>query len=69
MEFGMRVQRKAFKFGIAVYPGNATVDGVKGDNGMYFSVHRFPNRYCLWCHETCLNWPCFNEEMLTPKTP
>ena len=32
VEFGLRVQRKAFELGVAVYPGSATVDGVKGDN-------------------------------------
>ena len=32
VEFGLRVQKKAFEFGVAVYPGAATVDGVKGDN-------------------------------------
>lgn len=69
VEFRMRVQRKAFEFGIAVYPGSATVDGVKDDNGMYFSIHCFPNRCCLWCHETSLTWPCFDEEMPTPENP
>ena len=32
VEFGYRVQRKAFDLGVAVYPGAATVDGVRGDN-------------------------------------
>ncbi|KAL9130689.1 MAG: hypothetical protein Q9175_006960, partial [Cornicularia normoerica] len=31
-EFGYRVQRKAFDLGVAIYPGAATVDGVKGDH-------------------------------------
>ena len=30
--FGYRVQRKAFELGVAVYPGAATVDGVRGDH-------------------------------------
>ena len=32
VEFGLRVQRKAFELGVAVYPGVATVDGVRGDH-------------------------------------
>lgn len=32
VEFGYRVQRKAFDLGVAVYPGAATVDGVRGDH-------------------------------------
>ena len=32
LEFGVRVQRKAFDLGVAVYPGSATVDGIKGDH-------------------------------------
>ena len=32
VEFGYRVQRKAFDFGVAIYPGVATVDGVRGDH-------------------------------------
>ena len=32
LEFGTRVQRKAFDLGVAVYPGSATVDGIKGDH-------------------------------------
>lgn len=32
VEFGYRVQRKAFELGVAVYPGAATVDGVRGDH-------------------------------------
>ena len=32
VEFGSRVQRKAFELGVAIYPGVATVDGVKGDH-------------------------------------
>lgn len=31
-EFGYRVQRKAFDLGVAIYPGAATVDGVRGDH-------------------------------------
>lgn len=31
-EFGLRVQRKAFERGVAIYPGVATVDGVRGDH-------------------------------------
>lgn len=31
-EFGYRVQRKAFDLGVALYPGAATVDGVRGDH-------------------------------------
>ncbi|RDW85999.1 hypothetical protein BP5796_04324 [Coleophoma crateriformis] len=30
--FGYNVQQKAFKLGLAVYPGAATVDGVRGDH-------------------------------------
>lgn len=32
VEFGYRVQRKAFELGVAIYPGATTVDGVKGDH-------------------------------------
>ncbi len=32
VEFGLRVQKKAFELGVAIYPGVATVDGVRGDN-------------------------------------
>ncbi len=32
VEFGYRVQRKAFELGVAIYPGVATVDGVRGDH-------------------------------------
>ncbi|CAD6591461.1 MAG: hypothetical protein ASARMPRED_005400 [Alectoria sarmentosa] len=32
VEFGGRVQRKAFELGVAIYPGVATVDGVRGDH-------------------------------------
>ncbi|MCJ1456894.1 hypothetical protein MMC28_007260 [Mycoblastus sanguinarius] len=32
LEFGYRVQRKAFDLGVAIYPGVATVDGVRGDH-------------------------------------
>ena len=32
MEMGYRVQRQAFEKGVAIYPGAATVDGVKGDH-------------------------------------
>lgn len=32
VEFGLRVQKKAFDMGVAIYPGTATMDGVKGDN-------------------------------------
>lgn len=32
VEFGLRVQKKAFDLGVAIYPGAATVDGVRGDN-------------------------------------
>ena len=32
IEFGYQVQRKAFELGVAIYPGSATVDGVKGDH-------------------------------------
>lgn len=32
VEFGYRVQRKAFELGVAIYPGAATVDGVRGDH-------------------------------------
>ena len=32
VEFGYRVQRKAFDLGVAIYPGAATVDGVRGDH-------------------------------------
>ncbi len=31
-EFGYRVQRRAFDLGVAIYPGAATVDGVRGDH-------------------------------------
>ena len=31
-EFGYRVQRQAFERGVAIYPGAATVDGVRGDH-------------------------------------
>ena len=31
-EFGYRVQRQAFENGVAIYPGAATVDGVRGDH-------------------------------------
>lgn len=31
-DVGGRVQRKAFELGVAVYPGRATVDGVRGDH-------------------------------------
>ena len=30
--FGVRVQKKAFELGVAIYPGLATVDGVRGDH-------------------------------------
>ena len=32
VEFGLRVQKRAFELGVAVYPGAATVDGSKGDH-------------------------------------
>lgn len=32
VEFGLRVQKKAFEYGVAIYPGIATVDGSKGDH-------------------------------------
>lgn len=32
VEFGLRVQKKAFDLGMAIYPGAATVDGIRGDN-------------------------------------
>lgn len=32
VEIGYRVQRKAFDLGVAIYPGAATVDGIKGDH-------------------------------------
>lgn len=32
VEFGLRVQKKAFELGVAIYPGAATVDGIRGDN-------------------------------------
>ena len=32
LEFGVRVQKKALELGVAVYPGIATIDGVKGDH-------------------------------------
>ncbi|KAL6720503.1 hypothetical protein ACLMJK_002427 [Lecanora helva] len=32
LEFGLRVQKKAFEFGVAIYPGAATVDGATGDH-------------------------------------
>jgi len=32
IEFGLRVQKKVFELGVAIYPGAATVDGVRGDN-------------------------------------
>lgn len=32
VEFGYRVQRRAFELGVALYPGVATVDGVRGDH-------------------------------------
>jgi len=32
VEFGLRVQKKCFDFGVAIYPGVATVDGVRGDH-------------------------------------
>lgn len=32
VELGYKVQRKAFDLGVAIYPGAATVDGVKGDH-------------------------------------
>lgn len=30
--FGLRVQKKAFELGVAVYPGSGTADGVRGDH-------------------------------------
>ncbi len=30
--FGLKVQLRALEFGVAVYPGAATVDGVRGDH-------------------------------------
>lgn len=32
LEFGHRVQKKAFDLGVAIYPGAGTVDGVRGDH-------------------------------------
>lgn len=32
VEFGYRVQRKAFDLGVAIYPGAGTVDGIRGDH-------------------------------------
>ena len=32
LEFGSRVQKRALRFGVAVYPGVATVDGARGDH-------------------------------------
>ena len=32
LEVGVRVQKKALELGVAVYPGIATIDGVKGDH-------------------------------------
>ena len=32
LEFGLRIQRKVFELGVAIYPGGATVDGIKGDH-------------------------------------
>ena len=32
IEFGLRVQRKAYKLGVAIYPGIATFDGILGDH-------------------------------------
>ena len=32
LEFGVRVQKKALELGVAVHPGIATIDGVKGDH-------------------------------------
>ena len=32
VEFGYRVQRRVFDLGVAIYPGAATVDGVRGDH-------------------------------------
>ena len=32
VEFGLRLQKKAFELGVAIYPGAATVDGAKGDH-------------------------------------
>ena len=32
LQVGLRVQSKAFELGVAIYPGFATVDGVKGDH-------------------------------------
>lgn len=32
VDFGLKVQLRAFEYGIAIYPGTATVDGVKGDH-------------------------------------
>ena len=41
--FGLRVQAKAFELGVAIYPGVATVDGVRGDHVLIappFTVER-----------------------------
>lgn len=32
VEIGTRVQKKAFEMGVAIYPGVATIDGIKGDH-------------------------------------
>lgn len=32
VEIGIRVQKKAFEMGVAIYPGVATIDGIKGDH-------------------------------------
>ncbi|MDI1487719.1 MAG: hypothetical protein OHK93_006991 [Ramalina farinacea] len=32
VEIGARVQKKAFEMGVAIYPGVATIDGIKGDH-------------------------------------
>lgn len=32
LEFGYKIQRRAFEKGVAIYPGAATVDGTRGDH-------------------------------------
>ena len=42
VEFGYRVQRKAFDLGVAIYPGAATVDGVRGDHVLLAPPYTVP---------------------------
>lgn len=35
VQFGVRVQQRAFELGVAIYPGCGTVDGVNGDHVLF----------------------------------